>query len=97
MTDTFEIGAAVCNCPEQEICYHIGALALHSGYKTPIFSYHDTNDENDLSECTPKPLQEVYVKCEELDLPSSKVRLFMQRRIGDFSLIFIWLTYASYN
>lgn len=22
-----------------EICHHIGALALHSGFKTPLFSY----------------------------------------------------------
>lgn len=38
VTEDFEIESAFCSCPE-DICHHIGALALHSGFKTPLFSY----------------------------------------------------------
>lgn len=66
MTDELGIGDAFCNCPEQEMCYHIGALALNTGYETPIFSYHSaTNSESDdSSESAAHPIQEVYVKME---------------------------------
>lgn len=38
VSEDFEIESAFCSCPEK-ICHHIGALALHSGFKTPLFSY----------------------------------------------------------
>ncbi len=37
MTDDFSIQSASCDCL-QKSCYHIGAIAFHSGFKTPIFS-----------------------------------------------------------
>lgn len=72
MTDKLEIDTAACNCPERGKCYHIGALALNTGFETPIFSYqcssnNEDSDDSDSSECAPQPLQEVYVKCEPLD------------------------------
>lgn len=37
MTDDFTIQSATCDCPER-FCHHVGALALHTGFKIPIFS-----------------------------------------------------------
>lgn len=37
MTDDFAIQSTCCECLEQT-CHHVGALALHSGFTTPMFS-----------------------------------------------------------
>lgn len=37
MTNDFAIQSASCECPER-FCHHVGALALHTGFTTPIFS-----------------------------------------------------------
>lgn len=38
MADDFTIRSTFCECRER-VCCHVGALALHSGFNTPIFSY----------------------------------------------------------
>lgn len=80
MTDGFEIGAAICNCSERGVCFHIGALALSSGYEKPTITFKcaSNDDNNDSDECATQPLQEVYVKCEVLE--PSKVRSFIHPR-----------------
>lgn len=52
---------ATCECNEQ-ICYHIGALALHSGYKTPIFSYTNYATETTSSTTLDLPIDETDAK-----------------------------------
>lgn len=37
MTDDFAIQSTCCECLKQ-ICHHVGALALNSGFTAPIFS-----------------------------------------------------------
>lgn len=90
MTDSFEIVATICNCSERGICFHIGALALSSGYEEPTITFKcDSDDDKNESDkcatqpCSTQPLQEVYVKCEQLDQLDShpaKVRSFIHPR-----------------
>ncbi|KAG4066061.1 hypothetical protein HA402_001308 [Bradysia odoriphaga] len=51
VTEDYEIESASCSCPK-EICHHIGALALHSGFKTPLFSYLPQKRTVDDTRCT---------------------------------------------
>ncbi|XP_037042003.1 uncharacterized protein LOC119078539 [Bradysia coprophila] len=51
VTDDYEIESVSCSCPD-EICHHIGALALHSGFKTPLFSYLPQKRTVDGTRCT---------------------------------------------
>lgn len=71
MTEKLGIKVACCECSEETICYHVGALALHSGYRTPIFSYQNTTDDDSTydadSDTALQPIQTVYVKSEILD------------------------------
>lgn len=46
VAEDFSIQYASCKCLEKT-CYHVGALALHSGFKTPMFSCSSLESTDD--------------------------------------------------
>lgn len=84
------IQSASCECLDT-FCYHIGALALHTGFKTPIFTCIQDETETTESAFNTKEIEFVGLKVEK---PANTIDEDVPPVKDEVCCLFKTLTYA---